>query len=1004
VFFAPFYRLLYPDAGQTDEEAFQHFLSVGIAGNLRPHPLFDPAHYLKENTDVALSQTPAILHYLRYGGREWRAFSPLVELHAYQQAYAVDVALTRSGSALEDFATADARPLGVVFFDPDHYRAGSPDAADLPFNRALEHFLTVGLAEVRDPHPLIEIGRLARRAGHGENLARFEALFADENSLRHVPTHALVDPAFYMDAHPSVTTHPVIHFLRYGRQGTELTPHPLFDPAFYCRTYGTANSVAAVVRYVRGGMDATSPNPFFDPAHYRQRHAKALGDTGSALEHYMAHGHRPTFDPSPRFAQRYYLTRHPDAVASGEPALVHFLTKGREKGYAARPPAPHLDTARSLSRSELIERIRANAGRLVQPPEVSVIIPVYGELDTTLRCLHSILERRERTPFEIVMADDASPDGSGAELAAALDGLPGIRVLRNETNLGFLRSCNRAAATAEGTHVLFLNNDTQVLGGWLDELMGTLDDIPEAGLVGSKLVYPDGRLQEAGGVVWSDGSAANYGRLDDPEAPAFNYLRDVDYVSGAAILIRADAWRAVGGFSEAFAPAYYEDTDLAMKLRAHGWRVLYQPLSLVVHEEGVSSGTDLSTGVKRHQVINRETFRSTWSETLADFGRSGDLSRHTVDRRAKGRILFYDAEVPVPDRDSGSVTVFHYLRILARLGYRVTFLADNVQRYGAYGQALQRFGIEVLCTPYIENAKTYVFAHGGDYDLIVLSRAPVGGRLVPGLKAAFPTVPVVFDTVDLHHVRLMRKFEQSQVAADLAAALEMKHLELAAIAAADSTLLVSEEEAAIVRAEIGPFPHTVVPLIYTPYVRRNGFSQRRDVAFVGGFRHTPNVDAAIFLAEEIWPRVRNEPGMEGARLHIVGSLMPPEVKALSSDDVLTVGFVQDLEAYFESIRVSVAPLRYGAGVKGKIGNSLRMGVPVVTTAVGAEGMHLRDGEHVLLSRNEQEFAANVARLYRDETLWDTLSRQGQAFAEEKFGIAAASRTLDVMVRSLIRQA
>lgn len=964
----PFYRLLYPEAGRTDEEAFKHYLAVGIAANLRPHPLFDPGYYLASNADVAATGVPAILHYLRHGGREWRVFSPLIDKDAYWTRYRSDVALTETGSALEDFTIAPQRDGPVFWFDRDYYVAQGEPSPEMPYNRAVEHFFAAGLAAGHDPHPLIELGRISRHDTHAERLSRLEALFADGNVLGTVPTHAIVDPAFYQATYGHTPVHPVIHFLRNGVAGTDLTPHPLFDPVYYCRTHGTANSVAAAVAYVRGGMDATSPNALFDPVHYRLAYGTAVGEEKTALQHYMDNGHLPWFDPSPRFAQSWYVTRHPGVARSGEPALVHFLRTVRTQGGTAKPPAPCLDPTLGRPREAVVAEIRLRA-RDRGAPVASVIIPVHGQLDVTLRCVVSILRAADATAFEIVLADDASPDNTGAAVAEAVGDLPGFRVLRGTENVGFLRTCNAAAATATVPYLLFLNNDTIVLDGWLDELVQTFDDVPEAGLVGAKLVYPSGVLQEAGGVVWSDGSAANFGRLDDADAPAYNYRRDVDYVSGAAILVSADAWRTVGGFSDAFAPAYYEDTDLAMKLRGAGYRVLYQPLATVVHVEGVTSGTDLAAGAKRYQVVNRERFVATWRDELARFGCSGDLSRATVDRAAKGRILFYDAEIPVPDRDSGSVTVVHYLRILSRLGYRVTFIAANAQRHGRYGRDLQRFGVEVLSTPYVENAKKYVLSRGGDYDMIVLSRAPVGGRFLPAVKAAFPDTPVVFDTVDLHHLRLMRQFEQTRDEATFQDALAMKRIELDAIRAADATLLVSEVEATIVRAEIGPFPHVVIPLIYAPYVPRTGFAERRDVAFVGGYRHPPNVDAARYLVEDIWPKVREAEGMAGARLHLIGSHMPAEVRDLAGDDILAPGHVEDLEAYLEGMRLTVAPLRYGAGVKGKVGNSLRLGVPVVATPVAVEGMNLEDERHVLVAANDAAFARSVARLYGDEGLW-----------------------------------
>src|SRR5690606_37770521 len=238
----------------------------------------------------------------------------------------------------------------------------------------------------------------------------------------------------------------------------------------------------------------------------------------------------------------------------------------------------------------------------VNQPVVSIIVPVYHQFQHTYHCLKSIAALTDKTPYEVIVVDDCSSD----ETIQMEQIISGIRYHRQTQNGGFIRSCNKGAQLARGEFLLFLNNDTEAQNNCIDALVATFTQRPDAGLVGSQLLYPDGRLQEAGGIVFSDGSGWNYGRLESPDAPEFGHLRAVSYCSGASVMIRRHLFSELGQFDDRYAPAYYEDTDLAFAVRAAGLQVYYQPLSRVIHFEGISSGTDLSSGVKQYQFINHK--------------------------------------------------------------------------------------------------------------------------------------------------------------------------------------------------------------------------------------------------------------------------------------------------------------------------------------------------------------------------------------------------------------
>lgn len=252
-------------------------------------------------------------------------------------------------------------------------------------------------------------------------------------------------------------------------------------------------------------------------------------------------------------------------------------------------------------------------------PSVSIIIATYNTAAMTAACIHQVLATVPPTlALEVLVIDDGSTDDTPATLAALAASEPRLRLLRNEQNLRFLHSCNCAATAAIGEVLVFLNSDTLPRPGWLEPLLHVLVDRPEAGAVGGKLLYPDGRLQEAGGIIFADGSGWNVGRnAPNPDDPLFTVLREVDYCSGALLATWRALFMAGGGFDPRFAPMYYEDADYCFALRARGKRVYYQPASVVVHLEGATAGTDLTRGAKAAQADNRATFAAKWAAELA---------------------------------------------------------------------------------------------------------------------------------------------------------------------------------------------------------------------------------------------------------------------------------------------------------------------------------------------------------------------------------------------------
>jgi glycosyltransferase involved in cell wall biosynthesis len=351
-------------------------------------------------------------------------------------------------------------------------------------------------------------------------------------------------------------------------------------------------------------------------------------------------------------------------------------------------------------------------------------------------------------------------------------------------------------------------------------------------------------------------------------------------------------------------------------------------------------------------------------------------------------VLVVDQQLLTPDHDAGSHRMFNLVKMLQSLGHEVSFSADHAARPATDVGRLEAAGIRVA-------AETLPIS---DFQLVILSRAPVAARQIQAVKARWPKARVVFDTVDLHHVRAFRAARLHGNRPLLQQAMEFRRMEFDLFRTADQTWVVTEDEREVVRHEV---PHARVHVVSIPYEIRADtppFSGRRGALFIGTFLHQPNVDAVQFYAAEILPKLRAR--LPDFPTRIVGGHPPDGIRALGGNGLEVAGWQRDLAACYANARLAIAPLRFGAGLKGKVLEAMSHGLPIVGTSVALEGISAGYCRDAMIADQPDAFAEAMLRLSGNEAEWTTLSARGKELIHDRFSVEAVRRQLEAALADL----
>lgn len=527
-----------------------------------------------------------------------------------------------------------------------------------------------------------------------------------------------------------------------------------------------------------------------------------------------------------------------------------------------------------------------------------------------------------------------------------------------QANVKTAQSYQNCLANAKGKYICLLDDHSIVLPMWLESLIETMEEDITVGCVGSKLFTSLGLIKQAGGIIDEKGHYYAYGAYQHPSKYNYDYKRLVDFCYPSGMMFRKADLNQISDLEDKI----YQAIDICFTIRHRlGKKIIYQPSANLI---------DLQNEyIAKRSEETSTLFASKWQVILNNEYQFTNLELAATRFLPQQTITVIDSYLPFFDKESGSNRIFKLLKILQQMNYHVNFVPND----GKYAAPYYRILTAKLGIPVVYNYsgkkgfKKAIINMINKTEILWISRPNLNLKY-QYLVQYFPNIKWIYDTVDLHYVRLLRQAKSEMKPKLIKKGLKMKRLELTLASAANATIAITDVEKEVLELE-GVKNLYVIPNIHDikEIEKPVSFKERKGIVFIGGYKHTPNVDAVIWLIKEIMPLVWQKLG--DIPVYLLGSYPTAEVYSLSNNIVFVPGYLADINTYFMNSRVFVAPLRYGAGMKGKIGQSLEYGLPIVSTAIGVEGMNLTDTHSVLIANDTEAFATKIIKLYEDEDMW-----------------------------------